>query len=124
MTIPELENLRQELFDAFDNEGGLFPATLNKKTVRPRNRANIGSPEIPAIAPHQCQAVATHELSKLIGTQVVKGGTVISILGGSLPESVIPENGDSIDIDGSSFTVVEVGYASTKASFQCRVERT
>lgn len=53
---------------------------------------------------------------------LVEGATaIVTILGGSLPDGVIPEANDQVTIDGATYEILTAEADPAQASFECQV---
>lgn len=126
MTNPLLDNARSFLRDTVVNTGGLYDMQLVKKNSTDRAVFDPDNPLEPRNsdpASYPCQGTARTLLTRINGTLIKEGESLIRIIGGFLPDNINPEEGDEIIIDGNCYVILEVESSLTAASFLCRTKQ-
>ena len=59
--------------------------------------------------------------SQIDGTIVLRGDRKVLLLGGTLPNNVVPDVNDNLEIEGKRFTIIRVQRDPAAASYECQV---
>ena len=112
-------DIAKEINDAMGS--GLLAATLVSVTPGTPTPGSLTSGSNPTTVSSSCRAVMEDYLDREVdGTLVVVGDRKVLILGASLPSGVIPEPGDRVTIESSTFDVIRVMRDPAAASYTCQ----
>lgn len=116
-------NIAQLVLDGVNAAGGLLTGTLTKRTATARTPGDLTSGLNPTSAGHSFQGfIENRTESTRAGSLVSEGGQFVSILGASLPSGIIPEQGDLITIEGTTFEVLSITERDPAAAlYECLV---
>ena len=106
--------------EGFAGAGGLRPLVLRKFTP--------GTATAGALTAGTNQTAATHSgqgfvnaMTALQRQSLVQGATgLVSVLGGSLPDGVVPAANDEVDLDGVTYTLKTAETDPAAALFECQ----
>lgn len=84
----------------------LLPFRLLKKQVGQRAAGNLAGGKPVTFRPFSCRGILeTYQGSRFGETTIIRGTRVALILGDTLPTGVVPEPGDRLVAEGSTFDI-------------------
>jgi len=84
----------------------LLPFRLLKKQVGSRTSGNLAAGKPVTFRPFSCRGILeTYQGSRFGETNIIRGTRVALILGDTLPNGVVPEPGDRLIAEGSTFDI-------------------
>jgi len=103
--------------------GPLFPKyKLQKRSVANRVAGSLTSGKKVSFRSFTCRGIlSAYAEDRIDGTNVKSGDRKVLILGDTLPKGVVPQPGDRIQAEGSTFTIIEVGRDPDAATYTCQV---
>lgn len=101
----------------------MLPATLVKSVPGTRTAGSLTGGTNPTATSYACRGfIDSYTDGQVDGTVVRSGDRMVSLFGDSIERgAVVPEAGDRIEIEGSTFTVVGVKRDPDKALYTCQV---
>lgn len=116
-------NIAKIVNDEISAAGGVLTGTLIKRTLGTRTGGNLTAGTNPTSANHSFQGFLENRSEVTRGGSLVSaGGQFVVILGASLPDGVIPEQGDRVTIEGTTFEVLGVPERDPAAAvYECLV---
>ncbi len=103
--------------------GGVLDVTLTKTTPGTRTAGSLAAGTNPTTTGYACKGfIEDRTQSNRPGSLVQSGGKVVSIFGATLDTGVVPAPTDTVTIEGSTFTVLEVGRDPAAAVYELKVE--
>lgn len=94
------------LADGFAAAGGLRPGTLTK--VTPGTRTDISGGTNPTETTHTFQGFVEQKAVRRSGVVAADNMSVITILAASISPATVPAVNDTAEIDGTTYTLVEL----------------
>lgn len=113
-------DIAKEISKGFQGAGGLRPLILRKftKGTATIGALTAGTNDVPV--EHSGQGFV-EPINARKGRTLVKGATSdVSILGGSLPDGIEPEANDQVDLDGTTWTLLDSETDPAAALFVCQ----
>ncbi len=103
---------------------GLLPATLIRKTAGTRTPGALtgGQNDGDTTATYSCRGfIDSYSQRHAKGSLIQEGDRKITLLGGTLPDTIDPQPGDQITIEGGTYTIVgPVDRDPAAATFECQ----
>ena len=115
----------QILAAAMASAGGVLDATLTVTTSSVRQPGQLAGGTHPVCTDYRCKGfVDRRTTATRSGTLVRTSGTVVTLLGDTLPDSIVPRPGDTVTIEGTTYTIVDDGVSSDPfaAAYELQVE--
>lgn len=105
------------------NLGPLLPKMrLLKKTVGARTSGSLTSGRSVSYRGYSCRGILeAYSESRFPESTIEDGDRKALILGDTLPRGIVPDVGDRIEAEGSTFTVVSVMRDPDAASYTCQI---
>lgn len=99
---------------------GLLPVTLT--VVTPGTRGTpITAGTNPTRVGYPCRGlVEDYSEGQIDGEFVLQGDRRVMILGGTLPDGVVPKGGDEVTIQNRTYGIVRVGTDPANAVYSCQ----
>ena len=116
-------NIAQVVNSAIRSAGGVLPGTLIKRTNTGRTPGDLTGGQNPSTENHPFRGfIDNRSETRRNGSLIKAGGQFVSILGASLPSGIVPELGDSVTIEGTTFNIIDVPERDPAAAlYECRV---
>lgn len=116
-------NIAQIVDNALQAAGGVGTGVLIKRTNTGRTPGNLTGGQNPTDTSHPFNGFLDNRSEvRRNGTLVSAGGQFVSILGASLPSGITPAQGDRIEIESTTFEVLEVPTRDPAAAiYECLV---
>jgi hypothetical protein len=113
-------DIAQEIFTAFN--GQLLTGTLTKVTPGTRTSGALAGGTNPTSVNYTFQGFV--DLKSEVNTPAwsQQGGRFVTIIGNSISPAAVPQPGDSITIEGTTYKVHEVERDPAAATYTCKVE--
>lgn len=100
---------------------GITAATLTLKTRGTRTVGELAGGTNPTATTYACKAFVETTRKFMDGTLVADGASKLSILGGTLPGSIVPRAGAVVVHDGITYKVLRVVTDPVGAVHECEV---
>lgn len=113
-------DIAKEINDAMGS--GLLATTLIKVTAGVRTTGSLTGGTNPKKTKKPCRGVIEdYSDGQMQGSLVQVGDRIVLILGDSLPSGIVPQTGDQVTIEGSTFDIIRVARDPAAASYTCQV---
>ncbi len=99
----------------------VLDATLTVVTIGTRTPGALTSGTQPSSATKTAKGyIEDYDNDQIDETIVAKGDRKVVLLAGSIQDNAVPKNGDTITIEGVTFTIMDVGRDSLQAIYICQ----
>ncbi len=116
-------NIAKLINDSVAQAGGVLDGTLHKRANTTRTPGDLTSGVNPSTVDYAFKGfIGNRTDARRNGSLVSQEGQFVSILGDSLLAGIIPEQGDSVTIEGTRFEIIGVPERDPAAAlYQCEV---
>lgn len=99
---------------------GLLVATLSKVTGQTRTDGTGGLQ--PTTDDYNCKGfISDYNDYQLNGTLILTGDRQVLLLGGTLPNNIVPKSGDKVTIESLQYNIIRVKRDPAAATYTCQV---
>lgn len=100
---------------------GVLDATLTKEVAGNRTEGSLTGGMNAVPTNYGCRGfVDDYSASQIDGTLIRENDHKVTLLGGTLPSGVIPQQGDEILIEGTTYEVIKVKRDPAAATYTCQ----
>lgn len=95
------------------------PAVLIRETAGVRTPGSYSAGTNPITVSYACRGlVGTFATDDIDGTLIIATDLKVTLLGASLPAGIVPTDGDSVTIEGATYSIVHVDRDPASAVYE------